>query len=97
TGYSSLSYLHNFPLNTLKIDKSFVQLMQENQENLGLVPAIIGIAHSMEMRVIAEGIETEYQLSQLKKLKCDFAQGHFFSTALDLESILNLIAAAPQW
>ncbi|OKH13241.1 GGDEF domain-containing response regulator [Fischerella major NIES-592] len=97
TGYSSLSYLHKFPLNALKIDKSFVQLIQENQENLGLVPAIIGIAHSMEMKVTAEGIETQYQLSQLKKLKCDFAQGHLFSTALDLESVLNLIAAAPQW
>ncbi|PLZ97015.1 GGDEF domain-containing response regulator [Fischerella thermalis CCMEE 5268] len=97
TGYSSLSYLHNFPLNALKIDKSFVQFMQENQQNFGLVPAMISIAHSMEMKVTAEGIETEYQLSQLKKLKCDFAQGHFFSTALDLESVLNLIAAAPQW
>lgn len=97
TGYSSLSYLHNFPVNALKIDKSFVQLMQKNQQNLGLVPAIIGIAHSMAMTVIAEGIETQYQLEQLKNLKCDFAQGHLFSTAIDLESVLNLVAAAPQW
>ncbi len=62
------SYLHNFPVNSLKIDKSFVQIIQENQQNLGLVPAMIGIAHSMEMTVIAEGIETQYQLAQLKKL-----------------------------
>jgi diguanylate cyclase (GGDEF)-like protein len=97
TGYSSLSYLHNFPLNALKIDKSFVKRMQENQQNLGLVPAMIGISHSMGMTVIAEGIETQYQLTQLKNLKCDFAQGHLFSAAIDLESVMNLIAAAPQW
>jgi diguanylate cyclase (GGDEF)-like protein len=97
TGYSSLSYLHSFSLNTLKIDKSFVKRMQENQQNMGLVPAIIGIAHSMGMIVIAEGVETQHQLTQLKNLKCDFAQGLLFSGAIEPELVLNLIATAPQW
>ncbi|WP_026731846.1 GGDEF/EAL domain-containing response regulator [Fischerella sp. PCC 9605] len=97
TGYSSLSYLHSFPLNTLKIDKSFVKRMQENQQSMGLVPAIIGIAHSMGMIVIAEGVETQHQLTQLKNLNCDFAQGLLFSGAIEPELVLNLIATAPQW
>ena len=79
TGYSSLSYLHNFPLSTLKIDKSFLNLMQNNHENMGLVPAMIGIAHSMGMKAIAEGVETSDQLSQIRYLNCNFAQGNLFS------------------
>jgi len=75
TGYSSLSYLHIFPFNALKIDKSFVNRMLDNQENMGLVPAMISIAASMGMSAIAEGVETQEQLEQLKSLKCDFAQG----------------------
>ncbi|MCX7597132.1 MAG: bifunctional diguanylate cyclase/phosphodiesterase, partial [Fischerella sp.] len=97
TGYSSLSYLYSFPLNTLKIDKSFVKLIQENQLSMGLVPAMINIAHSMGMVVIAEGVETQQQLNQLKKLNCDFAQGLLFSGAIETELVLNLIANAPQW
>ncbi|GAB1538281.1 hypothetical protein NUACC21_09390 [Scytonema sp. NUACC21] len=71
--------------------------MQENQENMGLVPAMIGIAHSMGMSAIAEGVETPEQLAQLQSLNCDYAQGYLFSKAIDSESVLNLIAAAPQW
>lgn len=97
TGYSSLSYLHSFPLNALKIDKSFVQRMQENKENMGLVPAIISIANSMGMKVIAEGVETQEQLDQLRHLNCDFAQGHLFSPALAPDLALNLLAKGSQW
>ncbi|MDM9383033.1 EAL domain-containing protein [Chlorogloeopsis sp. ULAP01] len=97
TGYSSLSYLHSFPLNSLKIDKSFVKYMQENQQSMGLVPAMIGIAHSMGMRANAEGVETQQQLAQLKNLNCDFAQGYLFSPALERKSILDLLAVAPKW
>lgn len=97
TGYSSLSYLHCFPLNALKIDQSFVRRIDENQEEIGLIPAIIGIAHSMGMKVVAEGIETSEQLSQLRSLKCDFGQGYLFSKPLENELILDLISAAPQW
>ncbi|WP_341528694.1 EAL domain-containing protein [Nostoc sp. UHCC 0302] len=97
TGYSSLSYLHSFPLNALKIDKSFVKRMQENQENMGLVPAMIGIADSMGMVVIAEGVETKEQLLQLRSLNCNFAQGYFFARPLEQQSVIKLLAASPQW
>ncbi|MDJ0674101.1 MAG: EAL domain-containing protein [Calothrix sp. MO_167.B42] len=97
TGYSSLSYLHSFPFNSLKIDKSFVKRMQENQENMGLVPAMIGIAHSMGMAAIAEGVETPEQLAQLRSLNCDYAQGYLFSHPLHQELIIDLISSSPQW
>ncbi|MGF1674170.1 MAG: EAL domain-containing protein [Rivularia sp. (in: cyanobacteria)] len=97
TGYSSLSYLHSFPLNTLKIDKSFLNLMQKNHQNVSLVPAIIEIAHAMGMKAIAEGVETGEQLSQIRNLNCDFAQGNFFSSAMEPQSILDLMLTTPQW
>ncbi|MBW4689182.1 MAG: EAL domain-containing protein [Komarekiella atlantica HA4396-MV6] len=97
TGYSSLSYLYSFPLNALKIDKSFVKRMQENQDNMGLVPAMIGIADSMGMTAIAEGVETKEQLAQLRSLNCNFAQGYLFSRPLEQELVIKLLAAAPQW
>ncbi|MBF2064710.1 MAG: EAL domain-containing protein [Calothrix sp. C42_A2020_038] len=97
TGYSSLSYLHSFPLNALKIDKSFVKRMQDNQDNMGLVPAMIGISHSMGMRTIAEGVEIPEQLAQLRILNCDLAQGFLFSKPLKQEDVLDFIATNPQW
>ncbi len=97
TGYSSLSYLHSFPLNALKIDKSFVKRMQENKENMGLVPAMIGIANSMGMSAIAEGVETQEQLAQLRSLNCNFAQGYLFSKPIKQQLALELLTSAPQW
>ncbi|AFZ04456.1 GGDEF domain-containing response regulator [Calothrix sp. PCC 6303] len=97
TGYSSLSYLHSFPLNAIKIDKSFVRRMQENKENMGLVPAMIGIAHSMGMKAIAEGIETPEQLIQLRSLNCDLGQGYLFSPAVEATRVIDLLTANPQW
>ncbi|AVH73488.1 GGDEF/EAL domain-containing response regulator [Nostoc sp. 'Lobaria pulmonaria (5183) cyanobiont'] len=97
TGYSSLSYLHSFPLNALKIDKSFVKRMQENKENMGLVPAMIGIANSMGMSAIAEGVETQEQLAQLRSLNCNFAQGYLFSKPIEQQLALELLTSAPQW
>ncbi|MEH1864248.1 MAG: EAL domain-containing protein [Nostoc sp.] len=97
TGYSSLSYLHSFPLNALKIDKSFVKRMQDNKENMGLVPAMIGIANSMGMSAIAEGVETEEQLAQLRSLNCNFAQGFLFSEPIEQQLVVKLLAVSPQW
>ncbi|BAB74005.1 EAL domain-containing protein [Anabaena sp. FACHB-709] len=97
TGYSSLSYLHIFPFNALKIDKSFVNRMLDNQENMGLVPAMISIAASMGMSAIAEGVETQEQLEQLKSLKCDFAQGYLFSQPIEQNLVIDFIASATQW
>ncbi|HLO52342.1 MAG TPA: EAL domain-containing protein [Kamptonema sp.] len=96
-GYSSLSYLNSFPVDTLKVDKSFVQRLDGNSENLGLVPAIMCIAKTMGMRVIAEGIETAQQLDQLRNLDCDFSQGYLFSRPLDAQKLIELITSAPHW
>ncbi|MBD2502424.1 GGDEF/EAL domain-containing response regulator [Anabaena azotica] len=97
TGYSSLSYLHIFPFNALKIDKSFVNRMLDNQANMGLVPAMISIAASMGMAAIAEGVETEAQLEQLKSLKCDFAQGYLFSQPIPQHLVMDFITSKTQW
>ena len=79
TGYSSLSHLHRFPIDALKVDRSFVITMGESNENLEIVRTIIVLAHNLKLKTVAEGVETKKDLDQLKKLKCDFAQGYFFS------------------
>ncbi len=94
TGYSSLSYMHSFPVSTLKIDRSFVQRLDGNPENLGLIRAIISIAQTMNMSVVAEGIETTQQLNQLKNLGCDFGQGYLFSKPVEAQRATELIASA---
>jgi EAL domain-containing protein (putative c-di-GMP-specific phosphodiesterase class I) len=79
TGYSSLSYLNRFPLDVLKIDRSFISTINETDENLQIVKTIVTLAGNLGMQVIAEGVETEEQLNQLKLLKCHYAQGYLFS------------------
>ena len=97
TGYSSLSYLHRFPVDTLKIDRSFIDQIQSNQGNSAIVKAIVTLAHVLNMDVIAEGIETTSQLAQLKLLKCEHGQGYYFSKPLTKEEAEELIASSPQW
>lgn len=97
TGYSSLSYLHSFPMDNLKIDRSFIQGCDELSATHGLVPIIVSIAKRLNMHVIAEGIETSAQLKQLRSLDCDYGQGYFFSEPLESAQILDLIRSNPQW
>jgi diguanylate cyclase (GGDEF)-like protein len=92
TGYSSLAYLNRFPLDALKIDRSFVDALGVEQERTAIVEAIIGMARALSLDVIAEGVENEAQLSELQRLGCDFAQGHLFSRALPPEKISRLLA-----
>jgi diguanylate cyclase (GGDEF)-like protein len=79
TGYSSLSYLHRFPVNTLKIDRSFISNMAAGNENSAIVRTIIALADNLGMSVVAEGIETEAQREELHASGCDFAQGFLFA------------------
>ena len=85
TGYSSLSYLHRFPLNTLKVDRSFVMRMNK-KENLEIVRTIIALAGNLGLEVIAEGIETYEQLTQLQNLQCEYGQGYYFAKPLGKEA-----------
>jgi diguanylate cyclase (GGDEF)-like protein/PAS domain S-box-containing protein len=85
TGYSSLSYLKNFPIDQLKIDQSFVRDITGSRKDAAIVKTIIELAHNLDMRVIAEGVETEEQLNWLKQQECDEAQGYYFSEPLTVE------------
>lgn len=85
TGYSSLSYLHRFPLDNLKIDRSFVSQIN-NKENLEIVRTIIALARSLELEVVAEGIETVAQMTELRKLTCEYGQGYYFAKPLDKDA-----------
>jgi diguanylate cyclase (GGDEF)-like protein len=86
TGYSSLSYLHNLPVNFLKIDRSFVIRMLENQRNSEMVETIIRLAQNLKMKVIAEGVETAEQMAHLQALSCEYGQGYFFSKPVPAQS-----------
>ncbi len=93
TGYSSLSYLQRFPIDTLKIDRSFVTQMMENEENLAIVRTIVALAQNLGMDVVAEGVETEEQLMLLRKLECENGQGFLFSTPLGGRQLDQFIAS----
>jgi diguanylate cyclase (GGDEF)-like protein/PAS domain S-box-containing protein len=91
TGYSSLAYLNRFPFDALKVDRSFIDALGVEQERTAIVEAIIGMARALSLDVIAEGVENEAQLSELRRLGCDYAQGHFFSRPLPVEKISALL------
>ncbi|MGK7925181.1 MAG: EAL domain-containing protein [Spirulina sp.] len=97
TGYSSLSYLHRFPIDTVKIDRSFINRLDENGKNLDIVQAIIALAHNLGMETIAEGIETATQLECLRNLGCGYGQGYFFARPLNSQQAEALLASNPQW
>jgi diguanylate cyclase (GGDEF)-like protein/PAS domain S-box-containing protein len=93
TGYSSLAYLNRYPFHALKVDRSFVDTLGVEQEGTAIVEAVIGMARALSLDVIAEGIENEVQLAELRRLECDFGQGHLFREALRPEEISRMIAA----
>ncbi|RYG62220.1 bifunctional diguanylate cyclase/phosphodiesterase, partial [bacterium] len=91
TGYSSLSYLHKLPLHTLKVDRSFAQEVSDGGQNLKIVRAIVQLAHSLNMDVVAEGIETKPQLGLFRDLGVEYAQGFLFARGLDVAGARGMI------
>lgn len=91
TGYSSLARLHNLPLNHLKIDMTFVRNMHSDKASMAIITTIISMAHALNLRTIAEGVETQEQLETLRSLRCDMVQGYLFSKPLPAQEL------AAQW
>jgi EAL domain-containing protein (putative c-di-GMP-specific phosphodiesterase class I) len=93
TGYSSLNYIRRFPVDILKVDKSFVDGVNEGGEESALTAAIIDLAGILNLRPVAEGIERADQLEKLLELGCELGQGFYFSKPLTLEGVLELLSA----
>ena len=97
TGYSSLSYLHRFPLDTLKIDRSFVARLLEDGENREIVRTIVTLGKNLGMDVVAEGVEEAQQLSDLRDLRCQHGQGYYFARPLPADEAIRVLSEKPQW
>jgi len=93
TGHSSLAYLRQFPLHSLKVDRSFVRGIEGNRDMASIVSAVTTMARQLGLRVVAEGIEKEEQLGLLRALGCEFGQGYFFSRPIDAEAAASLLTA----
>ena len=97
TGFSSLSYLHQLPLDTLKIDRAFVNDMNKTKKSMRVVESIASLALSLNMNIVAEGIENKEQYIILKDLGCQFGQGYYMSRPLPKEEIQKLLLTRPTW
>ncbi|MBT5403217.1 MAG: EAL domain-containing protein, partial [Crocinitomicaceae bacterium] len=91
TGYSSLSYLQQFPIDKVKIDRSFIKNITENKDSVSIVKAIIALAHSLNLTVISEGVETQAQYDLLRNMNCDEAQGFYFGPAISAEEFEDFV------
>jgi EAL domain-containing protein (putative c-di-GMP-specific phosphodiesterase class I) len=94
TGYSSLSYLQRFPLDTLKIDRSFVHQATTNPKTAAIAITVIQMAHQLELQVVAEGVETLAELTFLQEHACDVAQGYWFSRPVPATAFAHLLSEA---
>lgn len=93
TGYSSLSYLHRYPIDAIKIDRSFINQMVQNGDSAELVRTIVSMAHNLRLKVVAEGVEMAEQLAVLRSLGCEFTQGFLFSKPLPPEELVKYLRA----
>ena len=96
TGYSSLGYLSRYPVDTLKIDQSFVSHMLTQRPAQAVVAALVDLGHSLEMSVVAEGVEEDAQLQALRAIGCDLVQGYLFGRALHPRELERLLQADPR-
>ncbi len=96
TGYSSLGYLHKFPIDDLKIDRSFVAQMNDGSKSIDIVRAIVGLARNFKLNIVAEGIEREQDVIAINSLGCDMGQGYLFSKPIALEDALKFVKASLQ-
>ena len=92
TGYSSLSQLQHLPVQTLKIDRSFIARIGQDDDSLEIIRTIVALAHNLGMDVVAEGVETVHQLVQLKALNCEYAQGYYFGRPTDSDTAWSLVS-----
>ena len=90
TGYSSLSYLKHFPIDVLKIDRSFIEGAIDNKTDASLVEAVVRIGHSLSLKLVGEGIETQKHYDYLRSLGCDFGQGYLISKPLPVDEFIAL-------
>ena len=97
TGYSSFTSLHRFPIDTLKVDKSFISRIEDGGKYAEIVRTIVTLGHNLGMEVIAEGIETNLQIKVLQALKCKYGQGYFFSKPLPAKAATALLAKKYRW
>ncbi len=96
TGYSSLSYLKRFPVDSLKIDKTFVAKLGRDYEDTALVSLTVNLSHIFGLKVVAEGVENDYQLQQLRELGCDQVQGYYFSKPLPSQEMSAKLGLRPE-
>jgi EAL domain-containing protein (putative c-di-GMP-specific phosphodiesterase class I) len=96
TGYSSLSYLHHFPINTMKIDRSFVKNMFDTESTMMLLKSIVGLAKNLNLEIIAEGIEKSEEADILRELGCDMVQGFFFAKPMQEDDAKQFVAPSSQ-
>jgi EAL domain-containing protein (putative c-di-GMP-specific phosphodiesterase class I) len=97
TGYSSLSYLHQFPIDILKIDRSFIHRIGASDDAVEIVNTILALASSLDMEVVAEGVETEQQLELLRKMHCAYAQGYHLSRPVEAPQFESLVGTRRSW
>jgi EAL domain-containing protein (putative c-di-GMP-specific phosphodiesterase class I) len=91
TGFSSLSHLQKFPVNMIKIDRTFVRQMLVDYDCMQIVKASIGLAHALDLEAVAEGVENEDELARLAELKCDYAQGYCYTKPLPLDEAIEYL------
>ncbi|QKZ02720.1 putative bifunctional diguanylate cyclase/phosphodiesterase [Pseudomonas eucalypticola] len=96
TGYSSLSYLKKFPIDIIKIDRSFIHEIPDNQDDMEITSAVIAMAHNLKLKVVAEGIETAEQLSFLRRHRCDVGQGYLFDRPIPSHELLRRLKRYPR-